>query len=55
MEELNEDGVGFGYEDQIESGLDLEDKFLLGDDVEGAKFQGCEVVLVVEGSQAGGI
>ncbi len=50
VEALNKDGVSFQHENQVEGGLDPEDKFFLRDDVEGAEFQSRQVVLVVEGS-----
>jgi hypothetical protein len=54
VQALDEDGVGFS-EDQVQGGLDLENKFFQGDDVEGAEFQGSRVVLVVEDTQAGDV
>jgi hypothetical protein len=38
VEALDEDGVGFWHEDQVEGGLDLENEFFLWDDVERAEF-----------------
>jgi hypothetical protein len=35
VEILDEDGVGFWHEEQVQSGLDLENQLFLRDDVEG--------------------
>jgi hypothetical protein len=55
IEALDEDGLGFWHEDQVQGGLNPEDEFLGGDDVKGAELQGNSIILVVAGAQAGGI
>jgi hypothetical protein len=52
-EAFNKWGDSLWHVDQVETDLDLQDKFLLGNDGKGAEFS-C-VVLVVEVSQAGDI
>ncbi len=45
----------FWHEDQVSGGLDLKSQFLMTNDVEGAEFQGCGIVLGFEGAQAFGV
>jgi hypothetical protein len=50
VEALNEDSLRFGHEDQAKGILNLEDQFLVQDDVERAEFQSGSVILAVEGA-----
>jgi hypothetical protein len=55
VEALDEDGLGYWHKDQVEGGLNLEDKFLRGVNVKGAELQGSSIVLVPEGTKTGGV
>ncbi len=47
VEAFDGDGLGVRHKYQVKRCLDLECKFLVGDDVERAKFQGGGVILVI--------
>jgi hypothetical protein len=55
VEALDEDGLGCKIEKQVKLGLNLEHKFLVGNDVVWAQFQSSHVILGAEGTQTGGL